>query len=141
MAWRTYTEADLPAIEALQAKLETRVKMSTPLPKLDERPILLALVRVRDTDGVITNVAALEAEAEIMLLGEEALAFEEWDQAATILTQVCCAYRLRMVRAFVPTVSLQAKTNRGSAIQRILHYFGFVREDPARITTYTRPLV
>jgi len=139
MPWRTYNEADLPAVERLQTELQTRVRMPMHLPKLDERPILLALVY--ETDGVITNLAVLEAEAEIMLLGEQALAFAEWDEAATILTQVCCAYRLRMVRAFVPALSLGGKTRRGSAIERILHYFGFVREDPARITPYTRQLL
>jgi len=139
MPWRVYAESDLPAIEALVKELETRIRMPMSLPKLNERPILKALVY--ETDGVITNLAVLEAEAEIMLLGEQALAFEEWDKAATILTQVCRDYRLRMVRAFVPALSLEGKTRRGSAIERILHYFGFVREDPARITPYTRQLI
>ena len=66
MGWRTYEAADKCAVDALHIEMQARLGQTFELPDLSKRPILVSLVY--EKDGVITHAAALEAEAELMVL-------------------------------------------------------------------------
>lgn len=135
MSWRPYTDADKPSVDALHIQMETRLGRTLDMPDLGKRPMLIGMVY--DNDGVVTHAVALEAEAEVMALGETPLASKEWDYAATVLTQVCCAYRIRIVRSFIPSECLGVSPKL-SPIERMLKHFGFVREDHSKMVQFSK---
>ena len=137
MGWRTYEAADKCAVDALHIEMQARLGQTFELPDLSKRPILVSLVY--EKDGVITHAAALEAEAELMVLGNGPLPTNDFKEADRVLTGVCSAYRIRMVRALVPNSALQSKRqNKLAPVARILKRFGFRRESPDAITSFTR---
>lgn len=157
--WRLYTKDDAAAVNALHAALVERVGENFELPALDERPVLIGLVR--EDAGTITHAIFLEAQAELCAIGESAIPQNEWNDAERQLVEVCKLYDLHFVRAFIPAAALDVKEpkrrlirrlverlfnylrlkrrpKRQSPIERLLHHFGFVREDLRRITPFTR---
>ena len=128
MGWRTYEAADKCAVDALHIEMQARLGQTFELPDLSKRPILVSLVY--EKDGVITHAAALEAEAELMVLGNGPLPTNDFKEADRVLTGV---------RAFVPNSALQSKRqNKLAPVARILKRFGFRRESPDAITSFTR---
>jgi hypothetical protein len=137
MTWRQYIPADTKDVRALLAKLEARVGQPIDVPKLDDEPVLISIVR--EHEGVVTHVVFAEAVAEIQSLGECPIPLEEWDGASMLLGGICRHYKLRMARAFVPHEALERKQpEKPTPIERILHRFGFVREDHSKMTCYSR---
>jgi hypothetical protein len=113
--------------------------MDWELPQLDERPVLITLVR-EDSRG-ITHSIFLEAVPELCALGEEPLSKKDWKEAARMLLQLCEVYSISTVRAFAPEAALApTKRKRLSAVERMLTYFGFAREDTSRLVPFTRQI-
>jgi hypothetical protein len=139
MGWRLYTKRDEAAVAALHAAMVERVGDKFELPTLDERPVLITLVN--EVDGLITHAVFLEAQAELCAMGDGSLSKRDWKDAALKLAELCKVYDLKFVRAFVPNLALaRANSTKPAAIERLLYYFGFVREDLSRITPFTRKL-
>jgi hypothetical protein len=142
MAWRLYRKEDQAAVELLHEAMIKRVGEKFELPALDERPVLISLVH--EKAGAITHAIFLEAQAELCAMGDSALGKEDWKDAALQLAELCKVYDLHFVRAFVPTVAVEPPHRKPDAkrrrapIERLLHHFGFVREDLSRITPFTR---
>lgn len=134
--WRDYEPKDEHAVAALFVAAAARLNIVFDLPKLNQRPILKS--KVYEKDGVITHVAVLEAAAEVMAIGGDVLPAEEWDEVATEFTQVCCAYRLRLARAFVPMEA--GGTNPGvmRGLLKALKRFHFRREKKSQVSVFTR---
>lgn len=137
MTWRLYQKQDESQVAALHAALQARVGEQFDLPALDERPVLISLVR--EDDGVIAHAIYLEAHAEVCAMGESPIPEQEWAQAEEQLVNICALYRIPIVRAFVPAAALETKrADKPSAIERLLHHFRFVREDVSRLAPFTR---
>lgn len=137
--WRLYTKADEAAVAALHAAMVERVGEKFELPTLLERPVLITLVY--EAAGKITHAVFLEAQAELCAMGDDSLSRRDWKDAALQLAELCKVYDLKFVRAFVPNVAIERKkSEKPAAIERLLHHFGFVREDLSRITPFTRRL-
>lgn len=136
MGWRDYQAADEWAVKALLLEAQARWNITFDVPNLNERPILKAMVY--EQDGVITHAAVLEAEAEIMTVGKEGLPLGEWDEVATEFTQVCCAYRLRLARAFVPLDVTGTSRGVVRSIVGALKRFHFKREKKSQVAVFTR---
>lgn len=145
MAWRLYNAKDKPETDALHARMEARLGEELDLPQLDERPVLIAIVR--EHKGVITNAIYLEAVAEVGTMGECALPRKEWARAAALLQQTCAAYNIRIARAFVPRQALadqpherewSGKKFKEKPIGRILKYLGFGRENVSKLVPFSK---
>jgi hypothetical protein len=141
MGWRHYRETDREAVAELHAAQMARVGEAFTIPPLDKEPCLVGLVY--ESEGEVTHAALLEAQAEFMALGETPLPMNEWDEADRLCSQVCAFYRIGYVRAFVPAAALETNSknpNKRSPVERLLHRFGFVREDQSRIQAFTRKM-
>jgi hypothetical protein len=134
--WRPYEEKDRAEIVALHEAMQRRLNCVFDIPlRLEERPVLNSQVRV--VDGKITHCVFIEAEVEVCSLGEDPLPAKEWVIPAKRLAEVCAAYEIRLARAFIPAAAL-GTSRRGSAVERILKRFGFVREDEKAYAQYVR---
>ena len=136
MSWRGYRDEDEYAVKALLIEDQARLNITFDLPNLNERPILRAMVY--EDNGVVTRVAVLEAAAEVFTIGTGEVSDAEWAEAVTELTQVCCAYRLRLARAFVPLDAEKTTPGLVRLLLGVMKRFGFKREKKSRVAVFTR---
>jgi hypothetical protein len=137
MAWRWYNPSRYPgdreAVIALHQRMELRVGRPIDLPELSEEPVIAAVVN--EVDGQIKHCIFLEAEVEACAVGEEPLPAELVRQAIDeyLMPQVQ-AYKIRIVRAFVPAMLIAGKrADRLGAVPRLLQKLGFTREDSSMV--------
>lgn len=132
IVWRIYEPRDAEDVARLKSELEAKVGPFD-LPALDARPILIGIVG--ETDGKVTHAIALEAEAEILLIGADPFPPKQMAPAEKMMQDVLEKYRIKLTRAFIPAIALESTNKRGSPVERILKHFGFRREG---LTPFTR---
>jgi len=134
ITWSFFREEDEAERRALHDELEKRAGRELDRPDLMREPVLAAVVgRVK---GNIKHVIFIEAEAEVQASSANVLTPQELAVPVGMLMEVIQAYRLRVVRAFVPTQMLKLRKGRKAAIARMLERIGFVQEDPTLISQF-----
>lgn len=126
--WRWFERArDAEAVAQLHAQMEQRIGTKLDLPVLDERPIIATVVG--ETDGVVSHCIFLEAEVEVCSASPNVLTAKDAQGAVEMLMPVLDMYRIRIARAFIPSLMLEAKGKRKSPLARTMDKLGFTREN------------
>lgn len=126
--WRRYKKADYAQVKALHEAMCIKVGEKWPFMDPAEEPIVDCIVL--EEDGVITRFVALEAELEACHTGVGAVDLDQMNEAIEkFLVPTARAYKIQIVRSFVPSKLLEGKRNRESAIVRLLRKLGFQREN------------
>lgn len=136
ISWRLYEPRDEQAVKTLHARLETKVGRKLDLPDLMKEPVLAALVG--ETNGVVTHGIFLEAEAEVCVIGDNVLSPKSAREAETYLLSVLERFKIRIVRAFVPTEMVEPKDKKKPALLRVLEGMGFRREESSLVSQFYR---
>jgi hypothetical protein len=117
--------------------MEEKVGTKLDLPDLLSEPVLVALVG--ETDGVVTHGLFAEAEIEVCAIGSNPLPPSQMRDAEAYILSVCDRFKIRMVRAFVPTSLVPNENSRKpGALERILKNMGFTRESESLVTQFYR---
>lgn len=135
--WRLAEPRDEAALRELHAEMERRLGAKLDLPNLFEEPVVACIVG--ETNGIVTHGVFGEAEVEICAIGVNPLAPREALEAETYLLSLLDRFRIRMVRAFVPTPFLKRrKRGRKAPVERLLVAMGFRREQTRFVTQFYR---
>lgn len=129
VTWRLATESDLPALKSMHAEMEKKIghRMDFPDPFIE--PVLCTVVG--EVNGIIIQSLSLEATAEAAAGAPHVLSAKEMSAGIEVLESVARAYKIRLVRCFVPmALALPNKDGRPSAIERLLKKLDFTRERP-----------
>jgi len=127
--WDLYRPEDADAVRAHHEEQERRIGRKMDLPDLNEKPVLLALVR--RVGNEISHVIYLEAEAEVCALGRGTIPEDEWDKLAAALTSFLMRRKIRIARAFIPETMLEVERGakrRTSPLGKALKRVGLKRD-------------